>query len=71
MELYDGALEMLWALRNQGLLIGTITNGNADATKIPGLKEVIHFAVDAHQAGAAKPNPAVFHLALTKAGAYP
>ena len=65
--LYDDALEMLSSLKQKGLLIGTITNGNADATKIRGLCDVISFAVDAHQAGAAKPNPAVFHLALARA----
>eukprot|EP01047_Picozoa_sp_COSAG01_P076987 COSAG01_NODE_13706_length_1545_cov_4.065007_2_plen_125_part_00 len=47
--------------------MGTITNGNADAWAVPGLRDVIHFAVDAHSAGAAKPAPPVFHLALTKA----
>jgi FMN phosphatase YigB (HAD superfamily) len=51
----------------RGLLVGTITNGNADAWAVPGLRDVIHFAVDAHSAGAAKPAPPVFHLALTKA----
>ena len=65
--LYDHALEMLSSLKQMGLIIGTITNGNADATKIRGLCDFISFAVDAHQAGAAKPNPAVFHLALTRA----
>eukprot|EP01043_Picozoa_sp_COSAG02_P003413 COSAG02_NODE_83_length_39665_cov_25.213719_12_plen_360_part_00 len=65
--LYDDALEMLSSLKEKGLIIGTITNGNADATKIRGLCDVISFAVDAHQAGAAKPNPAVFHLALARA----
>jgi HAD superfamily hydrolase (TIGR01549 family) len=65
--LYDDALHMLTSLKRAGLLIGTITNGNADATKVPGLSDVIDFAVDAHQAGAAKPKPAVFHLALTQA----
>lgn len=65
--LYDDALEMLSSLKQKGLLIGTITNGNADATKIRGLCDVISFAVDAHQAGAAKPKPAVFHLALARA----
>ena len=65
--LYEGALEMLRGLRNRGVVVGTITNGNADATKVPGLRDVISFAVTAHQAGAAKPNPAVFQLALTRA----
>lgn len=67
--LYDDALEMLSSLKEKGLIIGTITNGNADATKVQGLCDVISFAVDAHQAGAAKPNPAVFHLALARAAA--
>ena len=65
--LYEGALEMLRGLRNRGVVVGTITNGNADATKVPGLRDVISFAVTAHQAGAAKPDPAVFQLALTRA----
>ena len=64
---YDGALDMLVVLRSMGLAIGTVTNGNADATKVPGLKDRIDFAVDAHMAGAAKPAPPIFELAMNRA----
>lgn len=63
---YDGALEMLSALQGMGLSIGTVTNGNADATKVPGLCDRIDFAVDAHGAGAAKPAPPIFLLAVAE-----
>ena len=39
-----------------------VTNGNANAWEVPGLKNVIHFAVDAHEAGCAKPGAPIFHL---------
>jgi hypothetical protein len=45
-----------------GLIVGTVTNGNANAWAVEGLKDVIHFAVDAHEAGCAKPGAPIFHL---------
>ena len=67
--LFPGALQLLRSLRERGVVVGTITNGNAEARLVPGLGELVDFAVTAEQAGAAKPSPAIFEMALHEARA--
>lgn len=44
-----------------------LTNGNADVARTP-LRDCFHFSLTAAEAGAAKPDPALFHGALARAG---
>lgn len=46
----------------------SVTNGNSDVELTP-LRGLFHHHLDAAEAGAAKPDPALFHLALERAGA--
>mmetsp|Transcript_8975 Transcript_8975/g.16173 ORF Transcript_8975/g.16173 Transcript_8975/m.16173 type:complete len:278 (-) Transcript_8975:45-878(-) len=70
-ELFAGAVDALKRLKQRGLLIGTLTDGNADAAKVPGLGEVLDFTVNAVEAGAPKPEPPAFALCQSKAGCQP
>mmetsp|Transcript_43823 Transcript_43823/g.103619 ORF Transcript_43823/g.103619 Transcript_43823/m.103619 type:complete len:249 (+) Transcript_43823:54-800(+) len=69
--LFPGALDALHRLKQRGLIIGTLTDGNADAALVPGLREVLDFTVNAVEAGAPKPEPAPFLLCQTKASCEP
>lgn len=53
----------LAALRERGLVLGAITNGNAELRRIAELRDVLGFCVSAGEAGEAKPAPAPFKLA--------
>lgn len=68
-KLYDGVIEMLERLSNQYIL-GTISNGNADLNSI-GIGHFFEFMLSSREAGVAKPDPAIFQLALQKAGTQP
>ena len=65
--LFAEALPTLRALRSQGKVIGTLTNGNGDALAIEGLRDLIDFALTAQDVGDAKPSRAMFEAALTAA----
>jgi len=62
--LYDDALETLRSLRATGVIVGAITNGNADVWAIPRLAGLFDFSVRAGDAGEAKPRRAPFDRAL-------
>ena len=62
--LFDDTVPLLTALRQRGLIIGTITNGNADAQAVPGLGSLVDFSITAKDAGAAKPSPRIFKRAV-------
>jgi len=59
---FDGALRTLEQLAGE-FRLGALTNGNADVERI-GLKPYFSFAFSAADAGASKPAPELFHLAL-------
>ena len=65
--LFDGATRVLGELGKRHA-IGAITNGNADVHHI-GIGHLFDFVVTPAEAGAAKPAPAIFELALRQAGA--
>ncbi len=48
----------------------SVTNGNADVSRSP-VRDLIHHSLTAAMAGAAKPDPAIFRLALDWAGVSP
>lgn len=67
--LFDDAARVLGKL-GERYSIGAITNGNADVHRI-GIGHHFDFVVTPADAGAAKPDPAMFELALNAAGAPP
>ena len=67
--LFDDAARVLGKL-GERYSIGAITNGNADVHRI-GIGRHFDFVVTPAEAGAAKPDPAIFELALNAAGAPP
>lgn len=82
-ELVDPAFRVFWEHRNAVTLfeeahtvldgmreryaVGAITNGNADVHHI-GIGHYFDFVITAADAGAAKPEPEIFHAALAAAG---
>jgi HAD superfamily hydrolase (TIGR01549 family) len=67
-DLFPGVLAVLARLREEGLILGSITNGNADLTCMPQLHSLLHFTVSSIEAGAAKPDVRPFSLAAQLAG---
>lgn len=67
--LFDDAARVLGKL-GERYSIGAITNGNADVHRI-GIGHHFDFVVTPAEAGAAKPEPAIFERALDAAGASP
>ena len=67
--LFDGVSRVLARL-GERYAIGAITNGNADVHSI-GIGHHFDFVVTPAEAGAAKPDPAIFEHALGAAGAPP
>lgn len=68
-ELFAEVLPVLRGLRRR-LVLGALTNGNADVTQI-GLAEVFDFAFSAAAVGASKPAPTLFLEALRRIGGEP
>ncbi|MEH6578301.1 MAG: HAD-IA family hydrolase [Amphritea sp.] len=63
-ELFEHARGMLVALKEQGYLIGALSNGNADVKRV-GLGDVFDFALNAEGVGKEKPDPLMFEQALS------
>ena len=66
---YPEVAGVLQALRGDFILV-SMTNGNAEVEKTP-LRGLFHRHLNAADAGAAKPDPAMFRAALEKTGARP
>lgn len=69
-EVSPQARPMLETLRQQGYLLGTLSNGNADIRRI-GLSDCFDFALSADALGVGKPHAAAFGAALGRAGVAP
>jgi len=67
-HLFPGVVEALWKLRGEGIVLGSITNGNADVAMIPSLKELFSFSITAEACGASKPSVIPFEAAAIAAG---
>lgn len=65
---FDGALDVLRKLKAAGFVCGALTDGNSDPLSIPSLAPLLDFSVSAMEAGASKPDPRPFMLALEQAG---
>jgi 5'-nucleotidase len=72
---YPGAVDTLNTLRGAGIVTGIITNGycHLQDAKIArhGLAGLVDFVLVSEAAGAHKPDPRIFQLALDRAGAAP
>jgi putative hydrolase of the HAD superfamily len=68
-EPYADVAPVLTRLRERHRLVA-VTNGNADVHETP-LRDAFHRALTAAEAGAAKPDPALFELAMDWAGVGP
>jgi len=69
--LFDDTLSTLKTLKEQNLILGSITNLAEDMKPIfrkLGLEPYLDFAITSQDAGADKPNPAIFLAALDRAG---
>lgn len=64
---YDDVEQMLGELKQQGLMVGALSNGNADISKTP-LAQWFDFQFNADSVGTAKPHPLMFEKALLHAG---
>lgn len=67
---FEHALETVVQLRQQGYLIGAITNGNADYRQV-GLAHCMDFQFSADDAGVEKPDRAIFDAMLAHTGLQP
>ena len=72
MKLREGVHELFDVLRARGVQVGICTNMLADIQMqklcLLGLDERVDFLVTSEEAGADKPKPAIFELALVRAG---
>ncbi len=69
-EVSPQARPMLHSLRQQGYLLGALSNGNADIRRV-GLGDCFDFALNADALGVGKPHVAAFGAALGRAGVAP
>ncbi len=65
--LYEDVIPALEKLREDGFLLGALTNGNANVKRL-GLDHLFDFSFSAEDAQAAKPDPTMFHMVLEQAG---
>lgn len=71
---YDGCAAVLQALKSRGYRLGVIANqqsGTAERLKNWGLLQYFDVIAASAECGAAKPDPAIFLLALTQANVLP
>ena len=71
---FDDVVPALQDLRSRGLAVGLISNIDRDGSELVdslGLGDHLDFAVTSSEAGADKPDPRIFQVALAKAGAGP
>lgn len=62
-EFFEHAFDMLKQLKAQGLILGALSNGNADVG-LTGVGSLFDFQYNADGVGSAKPDPRMFHCAL-------
>ena len=74
LALYDDAIPCIQSLKSAGLVVGMITNIYSDLKRTCdrlGLSQCLDFWVTSKEAGSEKPHPAIFEMALSKAGVLP
>lgn len=65
--LYDDVIPALQSLRKSGYLLGALSNGNADVRRLD-MGDLFDFIINAEDAGAAKPDSAMFTMACRQIG---
>ncbi len=73
-RLYDGAEGCLRRLRERGFRLGLISNATATTAFVVSplrLRDLLDLLVFSYEAGAVKPDPAIFHRALRRAPCRP
>jgi len=66
---FPGVIELLQWLKQEGIIIGAVTNGNADIRHIPHLpQDLFNFQVNPEIASANKPQPEMYLQAANLAG---
>eukprot|EP00439_Symbiodinium_sp_Y106_P044720 s710_g5.t1 len=71
-HLFEDVLPTLKELKQRGLRIGSVTNGNAELSlHAPRLSELLDFQISSANAGAPKPRAAPFLAAAAAAGTWP
>ena len=71
-RLYDDVLPTLKTLKKRGLKLGLVTNATREqmlSLQSSGIQNYLDLVANAEEAGADKPKPPIFELALKKAGA--
>ncbi|MFW1677319.1 HAD family hydrolase [Pontibacter sp. JAM-7] len=63
-EFFSHAWDMLRDLKQQGYVLGALSNGNADIQRV-GLDELMDFQFKADEVGAMKPHPLMFETMLS------
>lgn len=74
LALYNDALPCLKALKAEGFILGIISNLNGDLDELSrtlGMADSLDFTVSSFAAGAEKPHPRIFQVALGKADVQP
>ena len=69
--LFDDVISGLEALKSRSLILGLLTNATKDAISVYrqlGLEPYLDFVVTSEEAGADKPKPPIFQMALERAG---
>ena len=70
-----GAAALLRRLRGSGVVIGVVTNNlrseQEEKLRVTGLETLVDHLVCSEQAGTLKPDPMIFHIALTATGGRP
>ena len=65
----EGAVELVGRLRTRGLRLGVVSNAEGQVARhleVAGFGGLFETVVDSHVVGVAKPDPAIFHIALER-----
>mmetsp|Transcript_42468 Transcript_42468/g.111784 ORF Transcript_42468/g.111784 Transcript_42468/m.111784 type:complete len:202 (-) Transcript_42468:403-1008(-) len=69
--LYADTVQSLQAMRDRGLVVGALTNGNADVRLHDAVSRLFDFSIGAAEAGAAKPAASPFWMTAHAVGCHP
>eukprot|EP00931_Biecheleriopsis_adriatica_P115808 TRINITY_DN91562_c0_g1_i1.p1 TRINITY_DN91562_c0_g1~~TRINITY_DN91562_c0_g1_i1.p1 ORF type:complete len:283 (-),score=45.48 TRINITY_DN91562_c0_g1_i1:134-982(-) len=64
--LFAGVVRLLSTLKQDGIVLGAISDGFANLKEIPEIFELLDFAIFAKDVGVSKPDPELFRIAVSK-----
>jgi putative hydrolase of the HAD superfamily len=73
-DVQDGTAAVLGTLRGEGYTLGVVSNADGRVEsflELAGLRKYLDFVVDSAVVGVEKPDPAIFRIALERAGVEP